>query len=31
LGRAILGRKPGDELVIDVPGGKRAYELVEIC
>jgi transcription elongation factor GreA len=31
LGRAILGRKPGDELVIEVPGGKRAYELVEIC
>jgi transcription elongation factor GreA len=31
LGRAILGKKPGDELVIDVPGGKRAYELVEIC
>jgi transcription elongation factor GreA len=31
LGRAILGRKPGDELLIDVPGGKRAYELVEIC
>jgi transcription elongation factor GreA len=31
LGKAILGRKPGDELVINVPGGKRAYELVEIC
>jgi len=31
LGKAILGRKPGDELVIEVPGGKRAYELVEIC
>jgi transcription elongation factor GreA len=30
LGRAILGRRPGDELVIEVPGGKRAYELVEI-
>jgi transcription elongation factor GreA len=30
LGRAILGKKPGDELVIDVPGGKRSYELVEI-
>jgi transcription elongation factor GreA len=30
LGRAILGKKPGDELVIEVPGGKRAYELVEI-
>jgi transcription elongation factor GreA len=30
LGRAMLGRKPGDELVVEVPGGKRAYELVEI-
>jgi transcription elongation factor GreA len=30
LGRAILGRKPGDELVVEVPGGKRAYELVDI-
>lgn len=30
LGRAILGRKPGDELVVEVPGGKRSYELVEI-
>jgi transcription elongation factor GreA len=30
LGRAILGKKPGDELLVEVPGGKRAYELVEI-
>ena len=30
LGRAILGKKPGDELVLQVPGGKRVYELVEI-
>jgi len=30
LGRAILGKKPGDELVLEVPGGKRVYELVEI-
>jgi transcription elongation factor GreA len=30
LGRAILGKKPGDELTIEVPGGKRAYELVEL-
>jgi transcription elongation factor GreA len=30
LGRALLGRKPGDELVVEVPGGKRSYELVEI-
>ena len=30
LGRAILGKKPGDELTLVVPGGKRVYELVEI-
>lgn len=30
LGKAILGKKPGDELVVEVPGGKRTYELVEI-
>ena len=30
LGRAILGKKPGDELTLEVPGGKRMYELIEI-
>jgi len=30
LGKAILGRKPGDELSLEVPGGKRVYELIEI-
>jgi transcription elongation factor GreA len=30
LGRAILGKKPGDELTLEVPGGKRMYELVDI-
>jgi transcription elongation factor GreA len=30
LGRAILGKKPGDELTVVVPGGKREYELLEI-
>jgi transcription elongation factor GreA len=30
LGKAMLGRKPGDELIIDVPGGRRTYELIEI-
>jgi len=30
LGKAILGKKPGDELTLQVPGGKRAYELVDI-
>ena len=30
LGRAILGKKPGDELTLEVPGGKRIYEIVDI-
>jgi len=30
LGKAILGKKPGDELTLQVPGGKRIYEFVEI-
>lgn len=30
LGKALIGRKPGDELSLQVPGGKRSYELVEI-
>ncbi len=30
LGKAIVGRKPGDELSLQVPGGRRIYELVEI-
>ena len=30
LGKAMLGRRPGDELTVQVPGGKRVYELVEI-
>ena len=30
LGRAILGKKPGDELTLIVPGGKRIYEFVDI-
>jgi len=30
LGRALIGKKPGDELTVQVPGGQRAYELVEI-
>ena len=30
LGRAIIGKKPGDELILQTPGGKRAYELVDI-
>ena len=30
LGKAIMGRRPGDEIVLQAPGGKRVYELVEI-
>ncbi|MEA3417235.1 MAG: transcription elongation factor GreA [Thermodesulfobacteriota bacterium] len=30
LGRAIVGKKPGDEIQLQAPGGKRIYELVEI-
>ena len=30
LGQAIIGKKPGDEIVLQTPGGKRSYELVEI-
>lgn len=30
LGRAMVGKKPGDEITVQAPGGKRCYELVEI-
>ncbi|MFO7970954.1 MAG: transcription elongation factor GreA [Desulfobacterales bacterium] len=30
LGKAIIGKKPGDEIILQAPGGKRYYELVEI-
>jgi transcription elongation factor GreA len=30
LGKAIIGKKPGDEIVLEAPGGKRCYELIEI-
>jgi len=30
LGMAIIGKKPGEEIVLQAPGGKRFYELVEI-
>ncbi|MFZ7126424.1 MAG: transcription elongation factor GreA [Desulfobacterales bacterium] len=30
LGRAILGKKPDDEVTIQAPGGKRVYEIVYI-
>lgn len=30
LGRAVLGKVPGDEVTLQAPGGKRSYELIEI-
>lgn len=30
LGKAILGKIPGDEISLQAPGGQRKYELVEI-
>jgi transcription elongation factor GreA len=30
LGKAIIGKEPGEEIVLQVPGGKRCYELLEI-
>ena len=30
LGRAILGKRPGDEINFNAPGGKKCYELIEI-
>jgi transcription elongation factor GreA len=30
LGQAIIGKKPGDEVTLNAPGGKRSYELIEI-
>ncbi|MCP4689924.1 MAG: transcription elongation factor GreA [Desulfobacterales bacterium] len=30
LGQIIIGKKPGDEVVLQAPGGRRCYELVEI-
>jgi len=30
LGKLIIGKKPGDEIVLQAPGGQRRYELIEI-
>lgn len=30
LGKAIIGKEPGEEVILQAPGGKRCYELVEI-
>ena len=30
LGKAIIGKKPGEEIIMLAPGGKRYYELLDI-
>lgn len=30
LGQAIIGKKEGDGIILQAPGGKRSYELIEI-
>ena len=30
LGKAMIGKKPGEEIIMLAPGGKRYYELVDI-
>ena len=31
LGQAMIGKKPGDEVTLTAPGGKRSYELIDIA
>ena len=31
LGKALLGKKPDDEITVQAPAGRRIYELIEIC
>jgi transcription elongation factor GreA len=30
LGSALIGKQPGDEAVVQAPGGKRVYEIINI-
>jgi transcription elongation factor GreA len=30
LGSALIGKRPGDEAVLQAPGGKRCYEIIDI-
>ncbi len=30
VGLALLGKRPGDEAVVQAPGGKRVYEIIDI-
>lgn len=31
LGRSILGKRVGDEVVVNTPGGRREFEVIEIA
>ncbi len=30
LGKAILGKRPGDEVILNAPGGRKIFELLDI-
>jgi len=30
LGRALIGKEPGDEAIVKAPGGKNVYEIIDI-
>ena len=30
LGSALIGKEPGDEAIVQAPGGKRTYEIIDI-
>jgi transcription elongation factor GreA len=30
IGKALLGKKLGDEIVVQVPAGQRHYEVIDI-
>jgi transcription elongation factor GreA len=30
LGSALIGKEPGDEAIVQAPGGKRVYEIIDI-
>ncbi|MCF8092697.1 MAG: transcription elongation factor GreA [Desulfotignum sp.] len=30
LGSALIGKRPGDEAVLQAPGGRRSYEIIDI-
>jgi transcription elongation factor GreA len=30
LGSALIGKQPGDEAIVQAPGGKRLYEIINI-